>query len=172
MSDMQSAPLEAAGDSRQYLTFLLAGEEYGVDILRVQGIQGLQKCTALPNAPAYMLGVMNLRGAIIPVMDLRVRFDLPAMERTKTTVVVVVRVEREDEERTVGVVVDAVSEVYTVDVDQCQDSPRLGSAIDMAFIRGLATVDEKMIVLLDVDQLVVEGMLEIGELQESVEASA
>ncbi|MCH9674260.1 MAG: chemotaxis protein CheW [Gammaproteobacteria bacterium] len=139
---------------------MLAGEEYGVDILRVQGIQGLQPLTAIPNTPPYMLGVMNLRGAIVPVIDLRVRFELAQVEQTKTTVVVVVHVESDDVHRTVGMVVDAVSEVYSIADSNCQPTPSLGAVVDLDFIRGLATVESKMIILLEVDALINDGLLD------------
>ena len=110
---MTNSPTESA--SEQYLTFMLAGEEYGVAILQVQEIKGWDKGTRIPHTPEYVLGVINLRGAVVPILDLRRRLGLGSVEFGPTTVVIVVRVMNGRGERTVGVVVDAVSEVYNVD---------------------------------------------------------
>src|SRR5580658_5602491 len=105
----------AAGAGEQYLTFMLAGEEYGVDILRVQEIKGWDKVTRIPHTAKFVLGVINLRGAVVPILDLRCRFGLGSSDFGPTTVVIVVRAMTRSGERTVGMVVDAVSEVYHVD---------------------------------------------------------
>ncbi|MEO0574278.1 MAG: chemotaxis protein CheW [Pseudomonadota bacterium] len=142
---------DAAG---QYLTFMLAGEEYGLEILRVQEIKGWDKTTAIPNTPDYVLGVLNLRGAVVPIIDLRKRFDLPETAYGTTTVVIVVRMQHEDQERTVGLVVDAVAEVYRLDTNSIQPPPEMGLTAHTEFVAGLATVDEKMVILLAVDKLI------------------
>jgi len=142
---------DAAG---QYLTFMLAGEEYGLEILRVQEIKGWDKTTAIPNTPDYVLGVLNLRGAVVPIIDLRKRFDLPETEYGTTTVVIVVRMQHEDQERTVGLVVDAVAEVYRLDTNSIQPPPEMGLTAHTEFVAGLATVDDKMVILLAVDNLI------------------
>ncbi len=144
----------AAGAARQYLTFRLAGEEYGVDILRVQEIKGWERATRIPHAPSYMLGVTNLRGSIVPIIDLRRRFGLTVAEFGATTVVIVVRVAGENTERTVGVVVDAVCDVYSVADAAVQPAPEIGAGADSAFVKGLATIDGKMLILLDLDLLI------------------
>ena len=141
-------------DSEQYLTFKLDGEEYGVEILRVQGIQGLQKVTTIPNTPDYILGVINLRGEIVPVVDLRKRFSLESIEFSSTTVVIVVRMINEGKERTLGVVVDGVSEVYRFEHKNVQEPPEFGGKVNTEFLKGLASVDEKMVILLEIDHLV------------------
>ena len=107
MNDVTHA--ETASGAEQFLTFVLGGEEYGVTILQVQGIQGWDRCTPIPNTPDYILGVINLRGAIVPIVDLRRRFGMPAAEFGPTTVVIVVRVATERSERTLGLVVDAAA---------------------------------------------------------------
>lgn len=140
-------------DTNQFLTFMLNGEEYGVEILRVQGIQGWDTVTPIPNAPNYVLGVMNLRGAIVPIIDLRKRFKMESIDFGPTTVIIVVRVENHDKERTIGMVVDAVSEVYRLDENVVQPLPEFGGAVSTDFIKGLSTVDEKMLILLDIDKL-------------------
>ena len=141
------------GDDDQYLTFLLNGEEYGVEILRVQGIQGWDTVTPIPNAPNYVLGVMNLRGAIVPIIDLRKRFDMDSVPFGPTTVIIVVRVENHDKSRIIGMVVDGVSEVYRLGDQTVQAMPELGGAVSTDFIKGLSTIDDKMIILLDIDRL-------------------
>ena len=143
----------AGGDADQYLTFMLNGEEYGVDILRVQEIKGWNATTRIPNTPDYIRGVMNLRGSIVPIIDLRSRFSMPAIEYTATTVVIVLKVHNEGVERTIGFVVDAVSDVYNVGADQFRAAPDFGTHVVTDFIRALATVDEKMVILLDIDRL-------------------
>ncbi|MEX2375715.1 MAG: chemotaxis protein CheW [Dehalococcoidia bacterium] len=137
----------------QHLTFIVADEEYGVDILRVQGIQGWAAATAIPNTPPHVLGVINLRGTVVPVVDLRQRFSLPPVECGSTTVVIIVRVEDNDKERIVGMVVDAVSEVYNVANRDIQATPEFGVAADSVFVRGLAVMEKKMVILLDIDRL-------------------
>ena len=145
--------------SNQYLTFLLAGEEYGVDILKVQEIRSWEQPTILPNAADYILGVINLRGTVVPIIDLRRRFAMERSQFGKTTVVVVVKVSSADKERTIGIVVDAVSEVYNVSDEQIRPAPDLGGAISTEFVKGLATLGEKMIILLDIDKLISTGVL-------------
>jgi len=152
--------LDAAAGAEQYLTFKLAGEEYGVDILRVQEIKGWEKATRIPHVPDFVLGVINLRGAIVPIIELRKRFSLEPAEFGPTTVVIVVKVASERGVRTVGMVVDAVCEVYNVVAADLRAAPELGSSVDTAFVKGLATVDDKMLILLDIDRLITASMLE------------
>lgn len=148
------------GEGDQYLTFILAGEEYGVDILRVQEIRGWTRTTPIPNAPDYIKGVINLRGTIVPIVDLRKRFRMDEMEYGPTTVVIVLRTKHEDKDRIMGIVVDAVSEVYSFDSEQCQAPPDLGNAVAEQFVTGLATVEEAMIILLDIDSLLSNSAME------------
>ena len=146
--------LETADDSNQFLTFMLAGEEYGVDILRVQEIKGWESTTEIPNTPEYIQGVMNLRGTIVPIVDLRCRFELEKVEYNNMTVVIVLKTMSGDTEKTIGFVVDAVSDVYNVTDEQLKPSPDFGNAVSTEFVRGLATIDEKMLILLDIDHLI------------------
>ncbi len=145
----------------QYLTFMLAGEEYGVDILRVQEIKGWDTVATIPNTPAYIKGVFNLRGTIVPIIDLRERFGLEKLAYGPTTVVIILNVQSETKTRVMGMVVDAVSDVYSLTDEQVKAPPEFGSAIDTKFVRGLATVDEKLVVLLDMDLLLNSGELAI-----------
>lgn len=148
----------AAGEGEsalsQFLTFLCAGEEYGVPILCVQEIKGWESVTRVPYTPDYLLGVMNLRGVIVPVIDLRTRFGLAKAAPGASSVVIVVRVHTAHGEKTAGVVADAVSEVYSVAGDQIRATPDLGAPIERACVLGLVGVEEKMVMLLDIDKLV------------------
>lgn len=157
-------------DADQYLTFMLGNEEYGVEILRVQGIQGWDSATPIPNAPDYVLGVTNLRGSVVPIIDLRRRFDLVNRDFTPTTVVIVVRVESPIQDRTVGMVVDGVSEVYSVAADDIQPAPEFGGDIDTEFIKGLSTVDDRMLILLEIDKLLNESVVSDGDSTEPAAA--
>lgn len=149
----------AANDAKQYLTFLLAEAEYGVDILRVQEIKGWDMVTALPNTPGYVRGVMNLRGTIVPIIDLRQRFGLDTIEYGLTTVVVVLRVTHERGSRIMGIVVDAVSDVYNVTDAEMRTAPECANTVSGDCVRGLATVNGKMVIILDIDQLLNAGEL-------------
>lgn len=141
--------------SQQFLTFKLAGEEYGVGILKVQEIRGWSAVTAIPHAPAWVLGVIDLRGVVVPVIDLRRRFELEAAEFGPATVVIVIRVSGGGEDRTIGLVVDAVSEVYDIDSAAYRALPDLGSTAASEVVQGLAHTDGKTIILLDAERLAV-----------------
>ncbi|QDG53581.1 chemotaxis protein CheW [Persicimonas caeni] len=156
-------PAAEAAVTEQYLTFVLDGEEYGVDILRVREIKGWQKTTPIPNTPEYLKGVINMRGTIVPIIDLRERFGLEKVEYGPTTVVIVLKVISGERDRTMGIVVDAVSDTYQISADQVQPAPEFGGAISVEFLRGLATVDEQMIILLDIDHLLNSGELKVME---------
>jgi len=148
-------------DTDQFLTFILAGEEYGVDILRVQEIKGWDAVTTIPNTPEYLRGVINLRGTIVPIIDMRIRFGLEKLDYGPLTVVIVLKVDHGEKSRVIGIVVDGVSDVYNVPEDEVKPSPDFGSAVDTEFVRGLATIDEKMVIILDIDQMFNSGDLEI-----------
>lgn len=143
-----------AANAEQFLTFMLNGEEYGVDILRVQEIKGWESATEIPNTPPYIRGVINLRGTIVPVIDLRRRFEIEAIDYTSTTVIIVLRIRTGDSEKTMGFIVDAVSDVYNVTPEQMKPAPEFGGQVRTDYVKGLATVDDKMVILLDIDQLV------------------
>jgi len=143
----------------QYLTFILSGEEYGVDILTVQELRGWESTTPIPNTPSFVLGVINLRGVIVPIVDLRDRFGLDRIEYGPTTVVIIVKVDAGGKERVLGIVVDAVSEVYDINKSDVQPPPDMEGSISIDFVTGLATMDEKMVILLDITKLVNEGIL-------------
>lgn len=140
-------------EADQYLTFIMADEEYGVDILSVQEIRGWESVTPIPNSPMHVKGVINLRGTIVPIIDLRQRFGLENIEYGPLTVVIVLKVESEKGERIMGIVVDAVSDVYALSNQDMRDAPDLGDHVDTAYIKGLVNVDSKMLILLDIDEL-------------------
>jgi purine-binding chemotaxis protein CheW len=149
---MTNSPTESA--SEQYLTFMLAGEEYGVAILQVQEIKGWDKVTRIPHTPEYVLGVINLRGAVVPILDLRRRLGLGSVDFGPTTVVIVVRVGHAGGERTVGMVVDAVSEVYNVAASETRPPPDVCGNVNTVFVKALATVQDRMLILLDMERLI------------------
>lgn len=148
-------------DTDQFLTFMLAGEEYGVDILRVQEIKGWDAVTTIPNTPEYLRGVINLRGTIVPIIDMRIRFGLEKLDYGLLTVVIVLKVDYGDKSRIIGIVVDGVSDVYNVPEEEIKPSPDFGSAVDTEFVKGLATIEDKMVIVLDIDQMFNSGDLEI-----------
>ncbi len=137
----------------QFLSFTLGDEEYGVDILSVQEIRSWEPVSRIPNVPSYEKGVVNLRGAIVPIIDLRERFNLGHSEYTSLTVVVVLQAILNGQSRTMGVVVDSVSDVIHVDKHTIQSAPDFGTKVSTEFINGLASVNQRMLMLLDVEKL-------------------
>lgn len=144
----------------QVLSFILGGEEYGVDILTVQEIKGWEKTTTIPNTPDYVMGVINLRGAVVPIIDLRLRFGLQSVTYNDSTVVIILRAEdTSGSQKIIGLVVDGVSDVYALNPDEIQIAPEINGTINTEYVNGLATVAEKMIVVLNVNQLINDGIL-------------
>ena len=138
----------------QFLSFTLGDEEYGVDILRVQEIRSWEPVSRIPNVPSYEKGVVNLRGAIVPIIDLRERFGLGHLQYSSLTVVVVLQMLTEKgQTRVMGVVVDSVSDVIDVNKKTIQNAPNFGTKVSTEFINGLASVNERMVMLLDVEKL-------------------
>ena len=139
--------------SSQYLTFMLGNEYYGVDILRVQEIKGWTPVTTIPNTPNYIKGVLNLRGTIVPIIDLRTKFNLENIEYTALTVIIVLSIQSSQRNHVAGVVVDSVSDVLNVSPVDIKPTPELGSEINTDFILGMATTDNQMAMLLDIDKM-------------------
>ncbi|MDQ3205186.1 MAG: chemotaxis protein CheW [Pseudomonadota bacterium] len=135
--------------THEYLTFALGEEEYGVEILKVQEIRGYDSVTRLPDAPDYIKGVINLRGTIVPVIDMRLKFRLAKAEYNALTVMIVLNVA----DRVVGMVVDSVSDVVRLEPEQVRTVPELGATIDRQFLTGIGTLDERMLILLDIERL-------------------
>jgi purine-binding chemotaxis protein CheW len=138
-----------SGETRQFLTFAVSGEEYGVDIMTVREIKGWTEATRLPNSPDYMRGVMNLRGVIVPIFDLRIRFGKDASEVSGKNVIIILAVE----DRNIGILVDAVSDILTVDSTAIKPAPEMDVKVDEYYISGLISLEERMVVLLEVSHL-------------------
>ncbi len=146
----------------QILSFILGDEEYGVDILRVQEIKGWERTTNIPNSPGYVKGIINLRGAVVPIVDLRLRFSLPETTYDDSTVVIILRAfnDKEQTEKIIGVVVDGVSDVHSLNNKTLQSVPSMTGTISSEFVKGLVTIEKNMVVVLNVDHLVSIGILE------------
>jgi purine-binding chemotaxis protein CheW len=144
----------AAGDgTRKVLTFSLGGEVYGVDILRVKEIRGWSPVTRIPQTPASMLGVLNLRGLIVPIVDLRVRFALKTAEFTPLTVIIVLSLRTENGQRECGIVVDNVNDVVDIAADAVKPAPELGGGQSSEYIEGITSHDEQMLILLNAESV-------------------
>jgi len=148
-----------AADSDQFLTFTIQDEEYGIEILRVQEIKGFSRIRPIPNAPHYIKGVINLRGTVVPVLDLRARFGMPETEYNQFSVIIVVSVGSKD----VGLVVDAVSDVLNIAKEQVEETPELAGDVDTSFFHGMGKVGEKLVLLLNIDKLVAGDKLDTLE---------
>lgn len=151
----QNEQQEARAASGEYLTFTLAEEEYGIEILKVQEIRGYEAVTRIANAPPYIKGVMNLRGTIVPIADLRIKFDLGEPKYDEFTVVIILNLHG----RTIGIVVDGVSDVIALTGEQIRPAPDFGALVDTRYVTGLGAVDERMLILLDIELLMTSGDL-------------
>ena len=143
--------------TREVLVFVIGKEEYAVDILKVQEIRGYEKVTAIPAAPAYLKGVVNLRGVIVPVVDMRVKFNMPDPRYDSFTVVVILKLA----DRVIGIVVDGVSDVVPLAISDVKEAPRLGGAVSDAFLTGVATHGDRMILLLDIEKFLSSGEMDL-----------
>jgi purine-binding chemotaxis protein CheW len=148
--------------TRQVLTFSLGGEIYGVDILRVKEIRGWSPVTRLPRSTAAVLGVLNLRGAIVPIIDLRVRFALKSADFTPVTVIIVLSLNIGDGQRECGIVVDGVQDVADIAPDAVRPAPSMNASDAAEYIEGITTCDEKMLILLNADKLVSSDLVPAG----------
>jgi purine-binding chemotaxis protein CheW len=140
-------------DGSQFLTFNLGDELYGVDILRVQEIKGYTTVTKIPNTPPHIKGVLNLRGTIVPIVELRTKFGMPTIDYTAFTVIIVVVVR----DKVMGLVVDSVSDVLNIDKKDIQPSPQFGGKVDVSFLNGIGKSGDKLVALLDMDRLLLDG---------------
>jgi purine-binding chemotaxis protein CheW len=160
-------------DAEQFLTFIMADEEYGVDILAVKEIRNWDSATPIPKAPDHVRGVINLRGTIIPIIDLRQCFGMKAIEYGPLTVVLVLQVETERGHRELGIVVDAVSDVYALDQNEIKPAPDMGEKLNTSFIKGLASIEEKMVILLNIERLLSqEDLSQLSEVQSTLKEAA
>ena len=144
----------------KYLTFILAGEEYGINIGKIKEIIGMMAITRVPQTPPFVMGVINLRGKVIPVVDLRLRFSMPQMDYTDRTCIVVVEIDGPSGRILVGCVVDAVSEVLNIRSGDIEAAPQFGAKLEAAYIRGIAKMDGGVKILLDID--LVLGQIDIA----------
>jgi len=143
----------AASKEGKYLTFALGKEEYGLEILKVREIIGYMEITAVPQTPGYVKGVINLRGQVIPVIDLRAKFGMQTTETTEETCIIVVEITQQGRKFSTGIVVDHVSEVLDIEGQNIEDAPQFGSTVDTAFILGMGKVGESVKILLDIDRV-------------------
>ncbi|MDA8124308.1 MAG: chemotaxis protein CheW [Deltaproteobacteria bacterium] len=154
VNDMNQATRAAVGREGKYLTFSLSGEEYGIGILKVKEIIGMMPVTTIPQAPPYVKGVINLRGKVIPVVDLRCKFAMPAVDYTERTCIIVVEIGGAALTRLrIGCVVDSVSEVLNIKASDIEDTPDFGVHCETDFIRGMAKVNGSVKMLLDIDSV-------------------
>ncbi|HSO20878.1 MAG TPA: chemotaxis protein CheW [Desulfosarcina sp.] len=137
----------------KYLTFSLADEEYGIGILKIKEIIGMMPITSVPQTPAFVKGVINLRGKVIPVVDLRLRFGMDAIGYDERTCIIVVEIGRRDMNVVIGIVVDSVSEVLNIKGDEIEDTPTFGTALNTDYILGMAKMEGKVKILLDIDEV-------------------
>ena len=145
--------------AREFLTFTLGDEEYGIDILKVQEIRGYDAVTRIANAPAFIKGVINMRGVIVPILDMRLKFNLGQVEYNEFTVVIILNVA----DRVVGIVVDGVSDVIALKREQIRPAPEFGALMDTAYIDGLTTLDDRMVIMVDIEKLITSGEMGLVE---------
>ena len=145
----RDAHQQAEASGQEFLVFTLGAEEYGIDILKVQEIRGYDSVTRIANAPEFIKGVINLRGIIVPIVDMRIKFNLGRVEYDHQTVVIILNVAH----RVVGMVVDGVSDVLTLQADQIMPAPEFGATLTTEFLTGLGTVDGRMLILMDIEKL-------------------
>lgn len=150
MSDVSKAAAAAAG---KYLTFALAQEEYGLLVMKVREIIKIMDITAVPQVPGHIKGVINLRGKVIPIVDLRLKFGLPVQEYTERTCIIVAEVEIDQRQVMLGIIVDSVSEVLNIALDEIEPAPDFGERLDTAYMQGIAKIKGKVKILLDLDRV-------------------
>ncbi len=145
----------------KYLTFTLADEEYGIGILKIKEIIGIMPVTTVPQTPDFVKGVINLRGKVIPVMDLRLRFGMTAINYTERTCIIVVEIKKSIRTIQIGIVVDSVSEVLNIKGDDIEDTPTFGTKLNTDYILGMAKMEGGVKILLDIDRVLSEGEIEM-----------
>ena len=162
-SDADQASMAVSWEGRpgKFLTFKLGAEEYGIEIMKVQEIIGLMEITPVPRTPVYVKGVINLRGKVIPVVDLRVKFNLDVGEATDRTCIIVVQINRLEQMVTMGVVVDEVSEVQDIRKEQLEPPPCFGTAVNTRFIQALCKLEKTVVLLLEIDEVLTAEEVEL-----------
>ncbi len=164
MEHAQETAIETAAQSKagKYLTFALSNEEYGLEILKVREIIGYMQITAVPQTPPYVKGVINLRGQVIPVIDLRMKFGMNEVEVTEETCIIVVEIDQADRKFQTGIVVDRVKEVLDIAGESIEDAPQFGSSVDTGFILGMGKVNGTVKILLDIDKVLGNKVFELS----------
>lgn len=164
VNDLSAQKKESStqAESRQFLAFKLGQEEYGLDLLQVQELREYEKVTQIANAPAFLKGVVNLRGIIVPIMDMRIKLGFEDIVYNEMTVVIILNIRG----RTVGMVVDSVSDVIDLRPEDLKPAPEMGTAVGTDYLIGLGTIDERMIILVDIDSMMSSS--EIGLLDKAV----
>jgi purine-binding chemotaxis protein CheW len=165
MNKTESATIARSG-TNEFLTFRLGGEEYGLDILKVQEIRGYDAVTRIANTPEFLKGVINLRGTIVPIVDLRIKFGLGDPVYDEFTVVIILNVAG----RVVGIVVDSVSDVLTLTDAQIRPAPEFSASLDTRYVTGLGSVEERMLILVDIERLI--GSRDMGLMDEEAALAA
>lgn len=163
---MQATTEATAAQSHEFLAFRLGAEEYGIDILKVQEIRGFDQVTRIANTPEFIKGVINLRGTIVPIVDLRIKFALGSAEYNSFTVVIILNVV----ERIVGIVVDSVSDVISLLPEKIRPAPEFGGALETGYIVGLAELDERMIIVTDIERLMTAADMALVDNQDRMAA--
>lgn len=160
ISEHQERVVDSLTDGNQFLTFTLHQEEYGIEILKVQEIKGFSRLTPIPNAPHYVKGVLNLRGTVVPIIDLRCRFSMQEKEQDQFTVIIVVNVGN----KVVGLLVDTVSDVLQIPVEDICETPELTGSVETSYVNGMGKVKDRLVMLLDIAKLIgVEDLEMAGE---------
>ena len=171
MADLSSTSTGMSLLAGKYLTFILGNEVYGIEILKVQEIIGMMNVTHVPKTPPFIRGVINLRGKVIPVVDLRLKFGMDSVDNTDRTCIIVVQVSHSTGHVTMGIIVDEVSEVLGVLAEQIEPAPSFGTAVNTDFILGMGKVAQKVVMLLDVDKVLTTGDLgALGRLVQETQA--
>jgi purine-binding chemotaxis protein CheW len=159
MNDSRSDDTASAAPKKEFLSFRLGQEEYCLDILSVQEIRGYDTVTSIANTPEFIKGVINLRGNIVPIVDMRIKFRLPEVRYDATTIVIILNLNK----KMIGIVVDSVSDVIALPVEGIREAPRFGSAINTEFISGMATVDGRMLIVVDIQRMMSSDDLQLIE---------
>jgi purine-binding chemotaxis protein CheW len=155
--------MAVAANTQQYLTFTLDEELYAVDVVKVREVLEVTPLTKIPRMPAFMQGVINIRGSVVPVLDLRLKFGMEQAERTVDTCIIVMDIQAEDKVVTIGSLADSVQEVIDLDEENIEPPPRLGTKVDTDFIRGMGKRDDQFIIILDIDRVFNSSEIAVAE---------
>ena len=158
MANVPSKSVSENRKLREFLTFTLGGEEYAIDILKVQEIRGYEAVTRIANTPAFIKGVINLRGLIVPIVDMRIKFNLGEAVYNEFTITMILNIGK----RVIGIVVDSVSDVISLDEEQIRPAPEFGT-FDMQYLQGLVAIDERMLILIDIERLMSSAEMALVE---------